>query len=223
MAERDSLRQGLDAGLADLHLEVPTPARERLLDYVGLLARWNRAYNLSAVREPAQMVTRHLLDSLAVSPWVEGATLADLGSGAGLPGLPLAITMPQRRFTLVDANGKKARFLRAAVRELGLANVEVAERRVEALQGSHDTVTARAFASLADMLALGGGLLAPGGAWLALKGRHDDAELAAVPAGFRVADVVPLAVPGLDAARHLVIIRHAEGVSAALPAPEPLP
>jgi 16S rRNA (guanine527-N7)-methyltransferase len=168
--------------------------------------RWNATYNLSAIRDPAEMVTRHLLDSIAVVPYVRGATLADLGTGAGLPGIPLALVAPERAVTLVDSNGKKTRFLRAAVRELGLANVRVVEGRVEAATGRFDCVTARAFASLADMLGWGGHLLAPGGRWLALKGRFPQDELASLPPGFAVQAVEPLAVPGLDAERHVVII-----------------
>jgi len=210
MSDRDPLRQRLCAGLAALSLDLPETAVARLLAYLGLLQRWNAAYNLSAVRDPAEMVTRHLLDSLAVAPYVRGATLADLGSGAGLPGLPLAIAAPQRQVALVDSNGKKARFLRAAVRELGLGNVRVLESRVEAVDGAFDCITARAFTTLADMLAQGGGLLAPDGVWLALKGRFPHDELDALPPGFRVEAVVPLAVPGLDAERHVVVVkRHA--------------
>ena len=135
MADRDPLRQRLCAGLAALQLDLPEAAIARLLAYVDLLARWNATYNLSAVRDPLEMIARHLLDSLAIVPYVRGGTLADLGSGAGLPGIPLAIVAPQQQVTLVDSNGKKTRFLRAAVRELGLANVRVAERRVEAVEG----------------------------------------------------------------------------------------
>jgi 16S rRNA (guanine527-N7)-methyltransferase len=206
MSDRDPLRQRLVAGLAALQLEFPADVAERLLDYLDLLKRWNATYNLSAIRDPGEMVTRHLLDSLAIVPYVRGATLADLGTGAGLPGIPLAIVAPERAVALVDSNGKKTRFLRAAVRELGLANVRVVESRVEAVDGCFDCITARAFASLADMLAWGGHLLAPGGRWLALKGRLPQDELAALPAGFRVEAVEPLGVPGLDAERHVVII-----------------
>ena len=212
MTDRDPLRQRLDAGLAALPLDLPDAVRARLLAYVDLLARWNTTYNLSAVRDPAEMVTRHLLDSLSIVPLVHGASLADLGSGAGLPGIPLAIVAPERRVSVVDSNGKKTRFLRAAVRELGLANVSVLESRVEAVSGRFDCVTARAFASLADMLGWGGHLLAPGGTWLALKGRFPQDELDAVPAGFVIDAVRPLRVPGLDAERHAVIIRHSGDV-----------
>ena len=209
MSDSDRLRQRLCSGLAALKLDLPEAAIARLLDYVALLTRWNAAYNLSAIRDPAAMVTRHLLDSLAIALHVSGQTLADLGSGAGLPGIPLAIAAPERNVTLVDSNGKKTRFLRAAVRELGLKNLRVAESRVEAVEGSFDCITARAFASIPDMLGWGGHLLAPGGVWLALKGRFPQDELAALPDGFRVEEVVVLAVPGLDAERHVVVIRHA--------------
>ena len=212
MSDGDRLRQRLCAGLAALPLELPDAAIATLLAYVGLLARWNATYNLSAVRDPVEMVTRHLLDSLSIVPLVRGASLADLGSGAGLPGIPLAIVAPERRVSVVDSNGKKTRFLRAAVRELGLANVTVVERRLEAVPGTFDCITARAFASLADMLGWGGHLLAPGGVWLALKGRFPQDELAAVPAGFVIDTVLPLRVPGLDAERHAVIIRRSGDV-----------
>lgn len=208
MLDREPLRQRLVAGVSTLGVSIDETAVERLLDYVELLERWNATYNLTAVRDPGEMVTRHLLDSLAVAPHVAGATLADLGSGAGLPGIPLAIVAPERDVLLVDSNGKKARFLREVVRRLGLARVSVAESRVENVSGSFDCITARAFASLAEMLAWGGHLLARDGTWLALKGRFPQDELAAVPTEFRVQDVIALRVPGLDADRHLVVIRR---------------
>ena len=214
MTDRDPLRQRLCAGLAALQLDLSEAVIERLLDYVRLLARWNATYNLSAVRDPLEMVTRHLLDSLVLMPHVRGDTLADLGSGAGLPGIPLAIVAPQRQVTLVDSNGKKTRFLRAAVRELGLTNVRVLEGRVEQADGAFDCITARAFASLADMLTWGGDLLAADGVWLAMKGHITQDELAGLPSGFVVDAVVPLQVPGLDAARHVVVIKHARAPAA---------
>ena len=214
MADRETLRKRLDAGLSALGIALDERAIARLLDYVDLLERWNAAYNLTAVRDPAEMVTRHLVDSLAILPYVSGATLADLGSGAGLPGIPLAIAAPARETLLVDSNGKKARFLREAVRRLDLEHVRVAESRVEDVAGTFECITARAFASLADMLGWGGHLLAPGGVWLAMKGRVDAAELDAVPAGFRVERIVALNVPGLDAERHLVILKGSSVVPA---------
>ena len=208
MADRDSLRARLAAGLSALDVALDADAIERLLDYVDLLVRWNGAFNLTALRDSAEMVTRHLLDSLAILPYVIGATLVDLGSGAGLPGIPIAIATPGREIVLVDSNGKKARFLREAVRRLGLAKTHVAESRVEDLEGTFDCITARAFASLGDMLAWGGHLLAPDGRWLALKGRFPDDELAGVPDAFEVEKTIELEVPGLDAERHLVILRR---------------
>lgn len=208
MSTRELLRRQLADGLSQLSVAVPENGVGLLLDYVDLLVRWNRAYNLTAVREPAQMVTRHLLDSLAIAPHLHGDTLIDLGTGAGLPGVPLAIQAPHRQVTLVDSNGKKVRFLREVQRRLALQNIEPLCARVESLSGLYACVTARAFASLADMLQLAGHLLAADGHWLALKGRVDDDELAAVPAPFRVHEVHSLTVPGLDAQRHLVIIKR---------------
>jgi len=149
-----------------------------------------------------------LLDSLAVAKLVRGDSLADLGTGAGLPGIPLAILAPERQHTLIDSNGKKVRFLREAVRTLGLANVQVQQSRVEDARGQYDCITARAFATLGEMLRLGGHLLAPDGIWIALKGRLSKEEILGVPAGFAVADVMVLTVPGLGAARQVAIIKR---------------
>lgn len=210
--DRAAMYAQLRAGVAELGLAVGPAAFDTLLDYIELLARWNTAYNLTAVRDPAAMVAGHLLDSLAVAHLVRGDTLADIGSGAGLPGIPLAIIAPDRAVTLIDSNGKKARFLREAARSLRLANVRIEAQRVEAVHGQFDTVTARAFASLADMLRLAGHLIAPHGVLIALKGQLNRDEILAVPEGFAVADVQPLCVPGLAAARHAVIIQRAQAV-----------
>lgn len=202
MSERDRLRQGLDA----LGLELPATAVDRLLAYRDLLLKWNRTYNLTALKDPEQMLVQHLLDSLAILPWVAGPELLDVGSGAGLPGIPLAIARPDLRVTLVDAVQKKAAFQRQAAIELGLANVEARHARVEALSGQYGIITARAFAELAEFVRLTRPLLAPGGRWLAMKGQLPERELASLPADVRVAGLQPLKVPGLDAARHLVIL-----------------
>jgi 16S rRNA (guanine527-N7)-methyltransferase len=198
----------LRAGVAELGLSPSAQAVEELLDYLELLSRWNAAYNLTAVRDPLAMVTSHLLDSLAVAHLVRGERLADIGSGAGLPGIPLAILAPERQVTLIDANGKKTRFLREAVRALRLVNVEIEAQRVENVRGEFDTVTARAFASLADMLRLAGHLLAADGILLALKGQVHKEEILGLPEGYVVSDVKALRVPGLAAARHAVIIQR---------------
>ena len=200
------LRSELDAGLAAFALD-PALAMP-LLAYLALLDRWNRTYNLTAIRDPREMVGKHLLDSLAMHPYLDAGSLADLGTGAGLPGIPLALAKPGLQVTLVESNGKKARFLREAVRTLGLANARVAESRAEALDepGAYDAITARALATLPLIIELGGHLLKPGGRLLAMKGAVPDEEIAALPAGWRVESVQSLTVPGLAAERHLVVV-----------------
>ena len=204
MSSVSPLATRLADGLAAMRLALPGDAQGELLTYLDLLAKWNRTYNLTAVRDPLEMVSRHLLDSLAVLPHLHGATLADLGSGAGLPGIPLSIARPDITVTLIESNGKKARFLREVVRSLPLANVIVEQMRVQETTGQFDTVIARAFANLADMLAWGGHLLAEDGRWLALKGRADPAEIAAIPDRFRIIAVHPIGVPGVKGERHLI-------------------
>ena len=202
------VRGRLDDGLRGLALDPSLAAP--LLEYLALLARWNRTYNLTAVRDPREMVVRPLLDSLAVVPHMRGiATLADLGTGPGLPGIPLAIALPGLRVALVESNGKKARFLRQAVRTLGLENASVHECRAEDLDmpGAFDAITARALATLAEIIAFGGHLLRPGGRLLAMKGVRPDDEIAALPDGWRMLEAIPLAVPGLEAERHLVTVQ----------------
>lgn len=208
--DRAALHDRLEQGIAALGLALPAGAVARLLDYQALLERWNGTYNLTAVRDPAEMVTRHLLDSLAILPYVQGATLADLGTGPGLPGIVLAIAAPGRQILLVDSNGKKVRFLREAIRALKLEGVRAVQSRVEDVEGQFDCITARAFASLADMLAWGGHLLAPGGRWLAMKGPSAEDELCGIPPGFRLRERHALRVPGLEAARQLLVIEHAQ-------------
>jgi 16S rRNA (guanine527-N7)-methyltransferase len=180
-----------------------------LARYLALMLRWNAAYNLTAIRDPREMVTKHLLDSLAMAPSVRGIrTLADLGTGPGLPGIPLAIAHPGLRVTLVESNGKKARFMREALRTLSLTNAEVAESRIEALDrpGAFEAITARALATLPQIVALGGHLLAPDGVLIAMKGTRPDTEIAALPAGWEMREIHPLNVPGLAAERHLVVV-----------------
>jgi 16S rRNA (guanine527-N7)-methyltransferase len=204
------VHRDLERGIAALGLDAALAAP--LLAYLALLDRWNKTYNLTAIRDPREMVGKHLLDSLAMRPFVrEVATLADLGTGAGLPGIPLAIALPSLQVTLVESNGKKARFLREAVRTLALGNARVAESRAEALAepGAYAAITARALATLPDILAVGGHLLRPGGRLLAMKGARPDDEIAALPAGWRLEAVHPLAVPGLTAERHLVVVARA--------------
>jgi 16S rRNA (guanine527-N7)-methyltransferase len=202
-----ALQDDLNHGLTTLGLDGDALSPP-LLAYLALLDRWNRTYNLTAIRDPREMVTRHLLDSLAMHPFVEHEALADLGTGPGLPGIPLAIAKPKLRVTLVESNGKKARFLREAVRTLGLTNARVVESRAEALDepAAYDALSARALDVLAGIIEVGGHLLKPGGKLLAMKGLRPDEEIAALPAGWTVSDVHTLAVPGLVGERHLVIV-----------------
>jgi 16S rRNA (guanine527-N7)-methyltransferase len=204
-----ALRDPLEAGLAALGLGFAPAQVDALLDYVALLVRWNAVYNLTAVRDPREMVVRHLLDSLAIAPHVQGMSLADLGSGAGLPGIPLAIADRTRRVCLVESNGKKARFLREAARRLGLERVVVLQARAESapVPEPFEAVTARALAALPELARLAGRWLAPGGALHAMKGPDHRDELAALPAGWSVAATHRLAIPGLDADRWLVVLR----------------
>ena len=189
-------------------MPLPAADRQRLLAFVRLLAKWNAAYNLTAVRDPEDMITRHLLDSLVLLPYLQGPRVLDIGTGPGLPGLPLAIARPNDSFTLLDANAKKTRFVTQAVGELGLKNVEVVQERVENYHPElkFDTLVARAFSSIADMLHSARHLCAPGGRFLAMKGVYPEDELAAIPADYTVNEVLALKVPGLGAARHLAII-----------------
>ncbi len=206
----DHLRPVLVAGLAGLRL-APEPLAGRLLDYLALLVRWNAAYNLTAIRDPADMVAKHLLDSLSIAPFVHGR-LADIGSGAGLPGIPLALALPGLAVTTVESNGKKVRFQREVQRQLGLANLQVAEARAESFvaDGRFDCLVSRAFGSLAQFVRVGGHLLAPGGRLLAMKGADPLDEVAGLPAGWKIAATHELDVPGLEARRHLLAIERVD-------------
>jgi 16S rRNA (guanine527-N7)-methyltransferase len=203
------LRPALLDGLAKLALPADTAAP--LLDYLALLNHWNRTYNLTAIRDPGQMLVKHLLDALAIAPHVPAGRLADLGTGPGLPGIPLALVRPDVEVTLVESNGKKARFLREAVRRLDLKRVRVLEMRAEdvAEPGAFDAITARALDRIAGILRVGGHLLAPHGKLLAMKAARVDEEVAELPPGWRLESVLPLTVPGLDAERALVVVARA--------------
>lgn len=200
---RSSPEARLLAGLMGLKLD-PQLAQP-LLRYLGELVLWNKTYNLTSVRDPAEMVTRHLLDSLAVLPHVRGRVV-DVGSGPGLPGIPLALANPKLAVTVLDSNGKKTRFLRHAARQVPVL-VEVVEARAEAHEPiqRYDTVISRAFTTLRQFLEWTGPLGADDGRWLAMKGKLDAQELADVPPGFRVEQTIGLKVPGLDEDRHLII------------------
>jgi len=204
-----TLKEQLGQGLARLHVELPPEAVQRLLAYVALLGKWNRIYNLTAIREPAKVVTHHLLDSLAVLSHMNADTIADIGSGAGLPGIPIAVARPHSRVVLVESNHKKCAFLRQAMTELQLANVEVVTDRAEKWRPpqAFDAVISRAFADLASFVEIAGHLCRPDGVLLAMKGLYPDEELQQLPPEVQLQGVERIDVPGLRAARHLVIMR----------------
>lgn len=198
----------LAAGIAELGLDLPADGQTRLLAYLALLDKWNRVYNLTAVREPARMVSHHLLDSLAAVPFFTGPAVLDVGSGGGLPGIPLAIARPDLQVTLIDSIAKKTAFLLQVKAELGLANLTVVTGRVEDFrsESGFDDITSRAFSDLREFVTLTRHLLKPGGRWLAMKGLYPNEELAALKDNARVSADHALVVPGLDASRHLIVL-----------------
>jgi 16S rRNA (guanine527-N7)-methyltransferase len=204
----------LQEGLAALGLNLSGAVHAKLMAYVALLKKWNRTYNLTAIRDEGAMITQHLLDSLSVLPVLQESALAgrrwaDVGSGAGLPGIPLAIVQPELDMSLIETVEKKSAFLRQARIELGLTNVTVVNARVEEMPGgTFDAVISRAFAELADFVRLAGHLLAPGGRLYAMKGLLPDDEITHLPPGWTLAECVKLSVPGLDAQRHLIVLER---------------
>lgn len=210
---RDELMRTLAEGAHGLQLDLSDKQLAQLMDYLALLSKWNAVYNLTALRDPKQMVTHHLLDSLAVVPAFAGArNILDVGAGGGLPGIVLAIARPDMRVTMVDTVHKKTAFLTQVKAELGLANVSVHTSRVEQLKVSQkfDVITSRAFAELNDFVTWSSHLLEEGGRFIALKGVMPADEIARLPAGWKVSKVESLSVPGLDAERHLVYIGAGE-------------
>jgi len=211
--DRAALAQILERGIAELGLDLSAQQVGQLLDYLALLAKWNGVYNLTSVRDPAQMVTQHLLDSLAAVPaFADASSVLDVGAGGGLPGIVLAIARPQMKVALIDTVHKKTAFLTQVKAELGLANVTVHTARVEQLQVPHkfDVITSRAFADLSDFVNWSGHLLAPGGQFIALKGVAPAEERERLPEPWKVSELRVLTVPGLNAERHLVFIARQE-------------
>lgn len=205
-----SLAEKLAQGVAGLALDIPAGTQQKLLEYLALIAKWNQVYNLTAVRETEKMLSYHLLDCLAVTPQICGArSIVDIGSGAGLPGIPLALALPQSRVTLLEANHKKATFLKQAAIELKLPNVEVVCERAETWQPRHkfDVVISRALSDVPEFLKIAGRLCAAGGVIAAMKGIYPYEEVAQLPSGFSLREVIALAVPGLEAERHLVLMQ----------------
>ena len=204
--------QELIEGAQQLGVILTEQQQQQLLQYLGLLIKWNKAYNLTAVRNPDEMVSRHLLDSLSVVQYVEqyGNDWLDVGSGGGMPGVPLAIIFPERKFTLLDSNGKKTRFLTQVKLELKLDNLEVIHNRVEAFTpaGAFSGIISRAFSSLADFTNWTRHLGDTNSHWLAMKGVHPDDELQALPEDFRLNSCQILKVPGCQGQRHLLILQR---------------
>lgn len=212
----EQLIEQLRDGCTQLDLNLNPVQYQQLVDYVLLFQKWNQAYNLSAIRDPLQIVSRHLLDSLSIARHLQGKNFIDVGTGGGLPGIPLAITFPDYHFVLLDSNGKKTRFLFQVKQDLNLSNVDVVQSRVEQYRAPHlfDGVISRAFASLNDMLIGSRHLLADGGCWYAMKGQKPEAELAAIandhfPEKHVVQNCVELHVPNNAGERHLIIINKA--------------
>jgi len=201
----ESCRDILVSGLAALNINLAEDQVQQLLNFIKLIEKWNKAYNLTAIRDKEDMVRLHLLDSLTVLPFVEGRRVIDIGTGAGLPGIPLAICLPQIEFTLLDSNAKKTRFVQQVVLESGLKNVAICHSRAEQYQPGpvFDTVITRAFASLPDIIELTGHLLAEGGVLLAMKGPDVKTELVEISAD---KTLIPIKVPGVEAERCLVRI-----------------
>lgn len=207
-----TLEASVANGLRAMGITLPKASQELLSRYLELIAKWNRVHNLTAVRETEQMVTIHLLDSLSILPYLDGTgTLLDVGTGPGLPGIPVAVARPGIAVTLLDSSHKKCTFLRQAKAELGLANVEVVCERVEDWRPAalFDAVVSRAFSDLADFVAQAKHLVAPGGRLIAMKGVYPFEEITRVPTTHRVSDVVELSVPMLGAKRHLVLVEAA--------------
>lgn len=210
--DRAALADVLNKGVAELALELSAAQQEQLLDYLALLNKWNSVYNLTSVRDPMQMMTLHLLDSLAAVPAFAGAqNVLDVGAGGGLPGVVLAISKPDMKLSMIDTVHKKTAFLTQVKAQLGLANVTVYTMKVQELAVAQlfDVITSRAFADLSDFVNWSGHLLEEGGRFIALKGTAPADERERLPAPWHVTDLQPLRVPGLDAERHLVFIKKA--------------
>jgi 16S rRNA (guanine527-N7)-methyltransferase len=203
-----SLAEKLAQGIAELGLSVAPDTEHKLLEYIALIAKWNRVHNLTAVRSPSKMVSAHLLDCLAITPCLKATTVLDVGSGAGLPGIPLALMWPDVRVSLLDSNHKKAAFLRQAVIELGLKNAIVIAERIDTWQPPHlyDLVISRAFSDLPEFLRVAGRMCDAKGTVATMKGVYPHEELAQLPRDFKLRRVERLKVPGLLAERHLLLL-----------------
>ena len=210
----EALQQQLQSGIQQLELDIPAAQQQQLLNFIQLLQKWNKVYNLTSIREAHKMVDLHLLDSLVILPFFQQQTdihrVLDVGTGGGIPGIPLAICLPDIEFVLLDARSKKIRFLQTVIAQLGLTNVTAVHRRVEDYQTEEgdkfDRIISRAFDSLEDMLTLTRHLCAKQGKFLAMKGQLPEQEIAQLPEGFRIEQIHPLTINGLNIQRHLIQI-----------------
>lgn len=211
----DSIREELQRGIASLSLHCSEEALSTLIAYIDLLKKWNSAYNLLGGNESASLVSRHILDSLSINPYLEGTQIADIGAGAGLPGIPLAILNPDKKFVLIDSNGKKTRFMFQAKIQLGLDNVSVENCRIEHYQSKRqiDMVMCRAFSTLADALTMLQPIFSSDCKLLAMKGQYPEDEIAQLPEGFVLSKSIKLDVPGSESQRHLIeVVRKKQAV-----------
>lgn len=204
------MKQRLAQLIEQAGMQIPADQQDKLIGYVEMLHKWNKAYNLTSVRDPNDMIVKHIMDSIVVSEHLDGCNYIDVGTGPGLPGIPLAIINPDKSFTLLDSLGKRIRFIRQVLHELKITNVTPVQSRVEDFQPEQgfDGVLSRAFASMSDMVNWCHHLPATGGKFLALKGQVDQVEIDELPVGCSVTDIKPLTVPGLEGQRHLVILAH---------------
>ena len=210
----EALQQQLQSGIQRLELDIPAAQQQQLLNFIQLLQKWNKVYNLTSIREAHKMVDLHLLDSLVILPFFQQQTdihrVLDVGTGGGIPGIPLAVCLPDIEFVLLDARSKKIRFLQTVIAQLGLTNVTAVHSRVEDYQveegDKFDRIISRAFASLEDMLTLTRHLCAKQGKFLAMKGQLPEQEIAQLPEGFRIEQIHPLTISGLNVQRHLIQI-----------------
>lgn len=195
-------------GIAELNIEISDTQLDKLKQYVSLLQRWNKTYNLTAIRKPDEMIPAHIFDSLVVAPYIQGTNCLDVGSGAGLPGIPLAILQPDRHFTMLDTNGKKTRFIQQAIIDLGLSNADVVQSRVEEWKPEHkyEGIISRAFSSISDFINGCSMHLAEGGTFYAMKGQFPNDEMALLPSEFELQEQLSLHVPFLIGERHLLKI-----------------
>jgi 16S rRNA (guanine527-N7)-methyltransferase len=209
MMEATQLHNNLQKQVAENRLLLNESTIAKLTDYLLLLEKWSRVYNLTSIRDPNHMIPKHILDSLSISPYLQGTRILDVGTGAGLPGIPLALTHPNCHFTLLDSNGKKARFLTHAIQQLAISNIDIVKTRVERFRVDFcfDTIITRAFSSLTDFLEKTRHLACQTGVFLSMKGQYPTEEINSLDSAFSIISVSPIQIKGLNEKRHVIVIR----------------